>query len=97
MNVAKFGGALWVATRRKVSPSRNSRLPNDASQIRVAFSSIAWNTGGNSPGELLMTLRTSEVAVCRSNEFAQLARALLLTLEQPYIFDGNYCLVSEGL
>jgi hypothetical protein len=31
-----------------------------ASQMRVAFSKMVWNTGSTSPGEELMTLRTSE-------------------------------------
>ena len=35
--------------------------------MRVAFSSMAWNTGSSSPGELEMTLSTSEVAVCCSS------------------------------
>ena len=30
-------------------------LPNFASQMRTAFSSMAWNTGSRPPGELLMT------------------------------------------
>ena len=34
---------------------------------RVAFSSIASNTGARSPGEELMTCNTSAVAVCCSN------------------------------
>jgi hypothetical protein len=34
--------------------------------MRVAFASMAWNTGSSSLGELDMTRRTSEVAVCRS-------------------------------
>ena len=34
---------------------------------RTAFASRAWNTGSSSPGELEMTLRTSEVAVCCSS------------------------------
>ena len=42
-------------------------MPKLASQIRVAFSSMAWNTGSSSPGELLMTCSTSEVAVCCSS------------------------------
>ena len=42
-------------------------MPNFASQIRTAFSSIAWNTGSSSPGELEMTLNTSDVAVCCSS------------------------------
>ena len=36
--------------------------------MRVAFSSMAWKTGSSSPGELEMTLSTSEVAVCCSND-----------------------------
>ena len=44
-----------------------TRLPNLASQMRVAFSSMAWNTGSSSPGELEMTCSTSEVAVCCSS------------------------------
>ena len=35
--------------------------------MRTAFSSMAWNTGSNSPGDLEMTCNTSEVAVCCSN------------------------------
>ena len=42
-------------------------MPNLASQMRVAFSSMAWNTGSSSPGELVMTCSTSEVAVCCSS------------------------------
>ena len=36
--------------------------------MRVAFSSIASNTGSSSPGELEMTFSTSEVAVCCSSD-----------------------------
>src|ERR1700726_159265 len=36
--------------------------------MRVAFSSIAWNTDSKSPGDALMTRSTSEVAVCCSND-----------------------------
>ena len=36
--------------------------------MRIAFASMAWNTGSSSPGELLMTLSTSEVAVCCSSD-----------------------------
>ena len=47
-------------------PTRNM-TPNLASQMRVAFSSMALNTGSSSPGELEMTCSTSEVAVCCSS------------------------------
>jgi hypothetical protein len=36
--------------------------------MRTAFSSMAWNTGWRSPGELEMTPSTSEVAVCCSSD-----------------------------
>jgi hypothetical protein len=62
LNSAKFCGALWSATRRKGSPSPSNIEPNAASQMRVAFSSMAWNTGFSAPGELEMTCNTSEVA-----------------------------------
>src|SRR5262249_17408368 len=35
--------------------SQSHITPNFASQMRVAFSSIVWNTGSNAPGELEMT------------------------------------------
>ena len=41
-----------MAARRKASPSGRKSKPNLASQIRTAFSSIAWNTGFSSPGDL---------------------------------------------
>jgi hypothetical protein len=41
-----------------------------ASQILTEFSSMAWNTGCNSPGELEITLSTFDVAVCCSNASA---------------------------
>src|SRR6266581_7900334 len=43
--------------------------------MRVAFSSTPWNTDSSSPGELLMTCRTSEVAVCSSNASERCPRA----------------------
>src|SRR5262245_13280580 len=43
--------------------------------MRVAFSSIAWNTDSSSPGDLLMTCSTSEVAVCCSSASERCPRA----------------------
>src|SRR5262249_42119829 len=56
--------ARGIAAARKASPSRRYKVPNLASQIWMAFESRASNTGPSSPGELEMTCRTSEVAVC---------------------------------
>src|SRR6516162_2383268 len=46
---------------------RTDTEPKLASHSRVAFASIALNTDSSSPGELEMTLRTSEVAACCSS------------------------------
>src|SRR6516165_5341962 len=48
--------------------------PKAASQRRVAFSSIASNTGARSPGDLLMTCKTSAVAVSRCSPPSRSAR-----------------------
>src|SRR5262249_2683039 len=73
---------LWsfmcTATARKIFPSRKNRLPNVASQMRVAFASMASKTGPSSPGELEMTFKTSDVAVCCScASFSSRVRALI--------------------
>jgi hypothetical protein len=56
-----------MATPRNFSPSQSCRLPQTAPHSVCAFSTIDWNTGTRSPGELLMTCNTSAVAVCCSN------------------------------
>src|SRR5215467_1642993 len=72
---AYAGGALCNATARNKSPSQSQSVPNLASQMRVAFASIAWNTGSSSPGELEITPSTSEVAVCRASASERCPRA----------------------
>src|SRR5262249_53587181 len=57
-------GALYLAIIRRSLPSRKISDADSASQRRVAFLSMDWNTGSSSPGELEITLKTSEVAVC---------------------------------
>ena len=49
------------------SPSNIQRVPCAPSQRRIAFSSIASNTGARLPGEALITCNTSAVAVCCSS------------------------------
>jgi hypothetical protein len=68
---ANAGGALCSAAARKASPSRRYKVPNLASQRRVALSSMAWNTGSSWPGELETTCNTSDVAVCCSSASAR--------------------------
>ena len=66
-------------------------MPNFASQIRTAFSSMASKTGSSSPGELEMTWSTSEVAVCcLAVNSAQL-------VEQAGVLDGDDGLGGEVL
>src|SRR5262249_7801171 len=43
---------------------------NLAAQMRTALASMAWKTDSKSPGELLMTCSTSEVAACCSRASA---------------------------
>ena len=43
-----------------------------------------------------MTWSTSEVAVCCSRDSDEFARALLLRLKQPPVFDCDHRLVGEG-
>src|SRR6516162_5645207 len=88
-NSAHACGALYNAARRNAPPSYSSKLPNLASQSRVALSNMAWNTGSSSPGDLLMTCSTSEVAVLLQR-FPQF-------IKQPRILDGDDGLIREGL
>jgi hypothetical protein len=67
MKSAKAGGTSSDAAGWNKPPSYRNRIPNLASQTRVACSSIAWNTGFRSPGELEMTRRTSDVAASCSS------------------------------
>ena len=62
------GGRPCIATDLKPSPSVRNRTPNLAPQMRVALTSMELNTGVSSPGELLITPNTSEVAVCCSSD-----------------------------
>ena len=64
-------------------------------QMRVAFSSIASNTGSSSPGELEMTCSTSEVAVCCSSDSVS-SRCAAQLVEQPRVLDGDDGLIGEG-
>ena len=63
--------------------------------MRVAFSSMAWNTGSSSPGELEMTLSTSLVAVCCSSD--RCVGALAQFIQQPRVLDGDDGLRGEIL
>ena len=51
----------------QASPS-NEDIPKPASQMLTAFSNMVSNTGSSSPGELLITCSTCDVAVCCSRD-----------------------------
>ena len=70
-------------------------MPNLASQMRVAFSSIAWNTGSSSPGELEMTLSTSDGRGLLLS--SQIVGALAQLVEQPRVLDRDHGLGGEVL
>ena len=80
---------------RAPSSMRNN-MPKLASQMRIAFSSMAWNTGSSSPGELEMTFSTSEVAVCCSSA-SESSRCAAQLVEQPRVLDGDHGLGGEVL
>jgi hypothetical protein len=61
------GFAQLVQQPRVFDSDVSQRLPNLASQMRVAFSKIASKTGCKSPGDELMTRKISAVAVCCSS------------------------------
>ena len=66
------------------------KLPKAASHRRIAFSSIASNTGARSPGEELMTRKTSAVAVCCS-------KASRVSVNQPRVLHRDDRLRREIL
>ena len=75
-------------------------MPKLASQMRVAFSSMAWNTGSSSPGELEMTCSTSEVAVCccRDSFSSSNSRtfSIAITAWSAKVFSRLICLSEKG-
>ena len=89
-NSSNAGGAPCMRSVAELVAVVEQTWPNLASQMRVAFSSIAANTGARSPGDVLMTLSTSDVAVCCSSDFTQL-------VEQPRVLDGDHRLRGEVL
>jgi hypothetical protein len=59
--------------------------------MRVAFSSIAWNTGCKSPGDELITLRTSAVAVSRSSASSRSRRSCANSPSAPAVEELLRC------
>ena len=72
-------------------------MPNLASQMRVAFSSIAWNTGSSSPGELEMTFQHLSRRGLLLQRLGEIVGALAQLVEQPRVLDGDDGLGREVL
>src|SRR5262245_55908792 len=93
-------GALWCAATRKTSPSRRYSTPNVAPHRRVAFDSAVANTGCRLPGELEMTLSTSDVAVfCCSDSRSSLssrAFSMAITAWLAKFLTKSICLSVNG-
>ena len=70
-------------------------MPYLASQTRVAFSSMALNTGSRSPGELEMTLQHLRGRGLLLQRLGQIVGALAQLVEQPRVLDGDDGLGSE--
>ena len=64
--------------------------------MRVAFSSMAWNTGSSSPGELRDDLQHLGGRGLLLQRLGQFARARLHLVEQPHVLDRDHRLVGEG-
>src|SRR5947207_9350206 len=79
-NSSNAPGKPRDATERKCSPSETHSTPAAASHRVVAFLSIASNTGVRSPGDELMTPRTSAVAVCCSSASRRASSVAFLAL-----------------
>src|SRR5262249_55140834 len=100
-NVGFFGAERRTASAGAERERKNYKLPYLASQMRVAFSRIAWNTGCKSPGDELMTSSTSEVAVCWSNDwrssFSSRAFSIAITAWSAKFFRRAICFSEKGL
>ena len=65
---ANSGEALWCAAPTRTAPSYCQSAARLPSHRRVALARMVLNTGPRSVGELLMTPRTSDSAVCCSSD-----------------------------
>src|SRR6266516_367163 len=87
-NSANAGGTPSIAAASTASPLKRNRTPKLASQVRVAFASMAWNTGlqvARRTGDYVQHLRGRGLLQQR---FAQL-------VEQARILDRDDGLTGE--
>ena len=70
-------------------------VPNLASQMRTAFSSMAWNTGSSSPGELRDDPQHLGGRGLLLQRLGQIVGALAQLVEQPRVLDGDDGLGGE--
>jgi hypothetical protein len=63
----------------------------------MAFSSMAWNTGSNSPGDELMTRSTSDVAFCCSSDSLSSRVRCCSASKKPDVLNRDDGLGGKGL
>ena len=80
----------------RVALGNETAMPNLASQMRVAFASMASNTGSSSPGELADDLQHLRGRGLLLQRLGKIARARLHLVEQPHVLDRDHRLVGEG-
>ena len=88
---------LWIATERKIGPSHRNKLPNVASQMRVAFANMALKTGSSSPGELADDLKHLRGRRLLLQRLREIVGALAQLVEQARVLDGDHGLRGEVL
>ena len=72
-------------------------IPNLASQMRTAFSSMVSNTGCKIAGRAADDLQHLGSRRLLLQRFGEVARALMQLVEQPRVLDGDDGLIGEGL
>ena len=89
MNSARTGGTPSITTVWTTPLSTRKRSPKLASQMRVAFSSIARKIRSSSPDGELTILNTSDVAACRSSasSSSRVSRATSFSSRAPDTLD----------
>ena len=87
----------WCASSVTSWPSKRCAVPKVASQSRVALWTIASKTGCTSVGELLITRKTSLVAVCCSNASVRSRLRACSSLKQPHVLNRDDRLIGKCL
>src|SRR5262249_24921988 len=96
-SATKAAGVLWNATNRNASPSYSNKLPKLAPQMRVAFSSIAWNTGSQLAGRAADDLQHLGGRGLLLQCLGEIVGALAQFVKQAGVLVGDHGLAGEIL